>query len=109
MNKLVTMLNPGQWKSLLAWALAFAGGTIVGSGKMTSAEWGAVSNALMESIPVIAAGGIAIWRVFAHADSAVTIAASQVPGVKVVVDTAVAPDAVVAAAKDPANKDVVPK
>jgi len=110
-------MNIEQWKSVLRNVgpplLSGVCGYMVAKGTLTTAQASALMTSITDIVtalvPLATIVGAAIWGANSKSDSAITTAAGNVPGVKVQVDTTVAQPEVVAVAKDPANKNVVPK
>lgn len=101
-------MNSDQFKQTFAPLVAALGGWLVGSGKLTSDQLSTFSNLLWQYGPGILAAGATAWAAWKARDSAKIKAAGDVPGAKVVVDTAVASPAVTAVAMDKTVNNVSP-
>lgn len=91
-------------KTVVMPLLAGLGGWLVGSGKLTSDQWGAISNFLLTYGPGLLTAAAGVYGYFKSKPEAKVLDAKNVPGVvDIQVDTSKnspAPPAVIALAKD---------
>lgn len=94
-------MNQSMLTSLLTSILAVVGAWLVGSGKISSADWSQFSNVLVgELIPGAITVAVILWKLLSHTAASKVLAASNVPGTSVNVNTAAAPASVTALAND---------
>lgn len=88
-------------KTVVMPLLAGLGGWLVGSGKLTSDQWGQIVNLLLNYGPGILTAAVGAYAWLRSRPAARVLDAKSIPGVSVKVDPATAPQAVVELAKDP--------
>lgn len=107
-------INWQQWASLLRTLVPFAGGLLVMQGIMSATEFDSLINQMGKVVTdvTVLAGLLtpvvtAVWGMMGHTDRALTLNASALPGVKVVVDPKIAAPSVAALVADPQAPNVV--